>query len=287
MPIAAGQTYALTVHDVPSGAASGTPYNLQFSGCAFVSTGSNHPPVALARDVNVVADANHSANASVDNGSYDPDLGDIITLTQTPASPYRAGATPVVLTVVDSQGASAQANATVTVVEPDFDFGGLVLPAKTVNAGDSVTQTITIRPNPAPWNSVVGFTCSGLPPLTTYTFNPTAVVPGSSDAITTLTVATTGRSATLVRPSKGSALATCVTFVGLGLFVVARSRHRKCGRRLFSAVLVFGILSLPLIDCGGASTAASGGTPVGRYTITVTATSGGVTHSAIFQLEVN
>ncbi len=198
MAITAGQTYSLTVHDVPSGAASGTSYNFQFSGCAFASLSSNHSPVAQAHDVNVVADSNHTASASVDNGSYDPDPGDTIIATQAPAGPYPLGATPVVLTVVDSQGATAQANATVTVVDPDFDFGGQALPAKTVTAGGSVMQTITIRPNPAPWDSAVTFACSGLPALTTCAFNPTSVTPGNSNATTTLRVATTGPNAALM-----------------------------------------------------------------------------------------
>jgi hypothetical protein len=153
MEISAGENYTVTVHDVPSGAASGSNYNLRFSGCAFSSLIPNQPPVAQAHDVNAVAGSSHTASASVDNGSYDPDAGDTIVLTQIPPAPYSVGASAVILTVIDSHGATAQANATVTVVDANFDFGGQVLPAKTVNAGQSATQAITIRPNPAPWDS--------------------------------------------------------------------------------------------------------------------------------------
>jgi len=70
--------------------------------------------------------------------------------------------------------------------------------------------------------------------------------------------------------------------------VGAQSAPASAGGACFPRCWWFGILSLPLIDCGGASTAASGGTPVGRYTITVDGYFGRrVTHSAIFQLEVN
>jgi hypothetical protein len=288
MGITAGETYSLTVHDVPSGAASGSNYNLQFSGCAFSSLIPNQPPVAQAHDVNVVANSNHTANASVENGSHDPDPGDIITVTQTPPGPFPVGDTPVVLTVVDSQGATAQANATVTVVDANFDFGGQALPVKTVNAGQSATQTITIRPNPTPWSSVVTLACSGLPALTTCTFNPTSVTPGNNNATTTLTVATTGPSASITDLRK-LWLATWLGVGGLVLFAAAsRARRRRRVMRVCLAILVFGVLSLTLLNCGGRNTEVTpGGTPAGTYTITVVATSGGVSHPTSFQLTVN
>jgi predicted permease len=64
--------------------------------------------------VTVPAGSNGTANASVDNGSYDPD-GDSITLTQSPAGPYPKGNTLVTLTVTDSKGASRQCTGMVTV----------------------------------------------------------------------------------------------------------------------------------------------------------------------------
>jgi len=40
-----------------------------------------------------------TADASIDNGSFDPDPGDTITLTQSPAGPYPVGTNTVMLTV--------------------------------------------------------------------------------------------------------------------------------------------------------------------------------------------
>jgi Subtilase family len=285
MAIAAGQSYALNVHDILAGPPSGTAYNLQFSGCAFASLSPNHVPVAQAHDVTAVADSNHTASASVDNGSYDPDPGDTITVTQTPAGPYGLGATRVVLTVVDSQGATAQASAVVTVVNPDFDLGGQALPPKAVAAGGSVTQTITIRPNPAPWNSVVTFACTGLPELATCTFTPTSVTPGSSNATTTLTVATTGPNSALLGTSDRRLLATWLGFGSLGLFVVATPRRGRA--RTFLAFLLFGILAFTLDACGGSTATSPTSTPPGAYPVSVTATSGSIRHEVTFQLTVN
>jgi hypothetical protein len=77
----------------------------------------NQPPVARCRDVRLSAGANCMAAASIDNGSFDPDVGDTITLVQTPPGPYPVGMTSVILTVTDSHGLSSNCTATVTVVD--------------------------------------------------------------------------------------------------------------------------------------------------------------------------
>ena len=76
----------------------------------------NHSPVPKCKDVTVHAGPECTTTASVDDGCYDPDPGDTITLTQDPAGPYPIGATPVTLTVRDDKGAEATCTATVTVV---------------------------------------------------------------------------------------------------------------------------------------------------------------------------
>lgn len=76
----------------------------------------NRAPVTACHNVTVSAGASCTANASIDNGSYDPD-GDSITLTQAPAEPYPLGARTVTLTVTDSNGASSSCSETVTVVD--------------------------------------------------------------------------------------------------------------------------------------------------------------------------
>lgn len=77
----------------------------------------NQPPVAKCKDVTVSAGPSCDANASIDDGSFDPDSGDTIALTQTPPGPYTLGTTSVTLTVTDNHGASSQCMANVTVVD--------------------------------------------------------------------------------------------------------------------------------------------------------------------------
>ncbi len=75
------------------------------------------PPTAKTKNVTVVADNTCTATASINDGSFDADSGDAITLAQTPAGPYPIGTTTVTLTVTDSHGASSVSSATVTVID--------------------------------------------------------------------------------------------------------------------------------------------------------------------------
>ena len=103
-----GNLYGVTYQGGDAGL--GTVYRLLLEG--------NDPPVAMCKDVMLWAGAGCTAAASIDDGSYDPDAGDTITLAQSPAGPYPIGATAVTLTVTDNNGASSSCMATVTVTNP-------------------------------------------------------------------------------------------------------------------------------------------------------------------------
>jgi hypothetical protein len=149
----ASNTYTIVVADVP-GTATGTNYSLQLPACV-LNCNINQVPVAQAHDVTVTsAIAGGSANASIDNGSFDPD-GDTLTITQSPAGPYPHGNTTVLLTVTDTKGATSQASAVVTVVDavpPTLTkaFGAASI---LLNASTSLTFTIS---NPSATQSFTG-----------------------------------------------------------------------------------------------------------------------------------
>ena len=84
---------------------------------------TNQPPVAQAKDITVANDAGLCAAdvspAMVDDGSYDPDTGDVLAYALTPAGPYPVGETVVTLTVVDPSGASDSSTSTITVTDSE------------------------------------------------------------------------------------------------------------------------------------------------------------------------
>ncbi|MCP4000446.1 MAG: hypothetical protein GY727_06020, partial [Gammaproteobacteria bacterium] len=77
---------------------------------------ANQPPVAECQNITVPADDSCSANASIDDGSSDPDGGTFI-ITQVPEGPYPLGDTLVTLTITDDSGESNSCSAIVTVVD--------------------------------------------------------------------------------------------------------------------------------------------------------------------------
>jgi hypothetical protein len=110
-----------------------------------VSLLTNRPPVANCKNVQVITDPWQCSAmvlpAQVDNGSYDPD-GDPIMLSLTPGGPFQLGATAVTLTVTDSQGASNQCTATITVV--DNQPPAITCPMNIVQANDAGQCSATV-----------------------------------------------------------------------------------------------------------------------------------------------
>ena len=118
----------------------------------------NQAPVAQCQNVTVAAGASCTANASINNGSYDPDSGDTITVTQAPAGPYALGTTPVTLTVTDAAGLFSSCTATVTVTNsaPVLSYAN--------NPGNVYGVGMTINPLPGPSASVSSVTVQNITP---------------------------------------------------------------------------------------------------------------------------
>src|SRR6266516_2873743 len=106
----------------------------------FTNTAANQAPVAKCKNVTVSADASCMANASIDDGSFDPDASDTITTTQSPAGPYSLGNTTVTLTVTDNHGASSSCTGVVTVV--DTTPPTISCPAGTTASADANCQAV-------------------------------------------------------------------------------------------------------------------------------------------------
>lgn len=169
-----------------------------------------------------------------------------------------------------------------------FDFTmGITPGSKSEPAGQPAIFSLAVSPTTGSFPSNVSFACSKLPALTTCSFNPTQAGSGSETSAVTFTLATTAA----IPASRTSLVATLflsLPFAGLICF-----KRPKLGVS-FSGVgfaIVFLILTLSLLSCGGGLQGNGGGsgspgTPAGTYTITVTATCGAVTHTAQVSLTV-
>ena len=95
----------------------------------------NATPMARCANVTVPAGPSCTASASIDNGSFDLDAADTLTLSQSPAGPYTLGATGVTLTVTDNHGGASSCTGTVTVA--DATPPTLTCPAPITEGGSS------------------------------------------------------------------------------------------------------------------------------------------------------
>jgi hypothetical protein len=175
----------------------------------------------------------------------------------------------------------------------------------TVKAGQTATYIISVAPGGG-FDQSVTLTCSGAPAKSTCSVSPSTISLNSTPA-TTATVSVNTMAASQTLPPSGFegrrityrpipfALALAAMFI-----IIAAYLRRKDQRLRWMAVLAFGMLvciGLTMTSCGGGSSGGSGGggggstgTPVGSYTISVsaTATSGSttVTHNTQLTLVV-
>jgi hypothetical protein len=206
-----------------------------------------------------------------------------------PANPYN-----VVLTVANSSGQTVQTLTLPLTVIQDFALGSLTPTTQTINPGQSATYNFSVLPV-GEFSNAVSLSCSGGPAISRCSFAPNAVTPGSSSGPVVMTVSTTSSSAS-VSPQRPDRTAISYAFwlalPGLVLLGTKTRRVRRGKLSLPVPLLGLFMLALLLMSCGGgASSSAAGsnagggggqqqGTQPGTYTITVTGTSGTLTHQA-------
>ena len=169
------------------------------------------------------------------------------------------------------------------VAGPNFSLS-LSSPSATVTAGGSTTLKVSAAAVGG-FNSQISLTCSA-PNGLTCTLSPSTISPGSSASSSTLTVSAASTPPT---GGYGGGYGMAILMPGLGLFgtlIITRSR-KPLTRQHFVGISVLGLLlltSLFTLGCGGSNAKP----PVSsQTTLTVTGTSGAVSHSVPVNVTVN
>jgi hypothetical protein len=163
--------------------------------------------------------------------------------------------------------------------------------SQTVAPGESATYNFNVFPVGASFTGTVSFTCSGAP--SPCAFTPSSVTPANNSAAVVMTVNTTAGSSTLyrLRPADTAILyALWLALPGLALFGIRRRDLQRVSRIRVFSLLALLMLALFLNSCGGGGSNGGGGgggggtteqgTQPGTYTITVTGTSGSLSHQS-------
>ncbi len=171
-----------------------------------------------------------------------------------------------------------------------------------ITAGQAASFPFTVSPTNGIYSNPVILSVSALPVGSTASFQPLATItPGAASQIVTLAIATTAHSeASAHRPPHAgqpiiplmSIAATLLALAGLALRPSLQCNWRRlAGQFLLSFLLLVGASFMSACSAVGTGYSAplpnpATGTPAGSYSITVTATSGGVSRSATVTLTV-
>jgi hypothetical protein len=165
---------------------------------------------------------------------------------------------------------------------PDFSFTPNLAAFNISSPGQSGTTTLTVGPISG-FTGTVNFTCAvpGTMREATCSLSPTSLPPGLTTVLTVNTTAS--HTAGGVIGPNGWMMLGGGTLLGCLLFLIIPARQRRL-KLAFGLACVL-LLTIGTFGCGGGSSGGGGGpttdpgTAVGTYSVSVTATSGAISHT--------
>jgi hypothetical protein len=280
-----------------------SPSSVTFSSQS-VGASSNPTPVTLTNPGTVALTVTSVTLGGADAGEFKQTNN--CTMLQPLAScrisvtfaPTVAGAASANLIVTDNAyNGSQKVGISGTAVVPGFAISAAAPSPASVSAGGSATSTVTITSvggfNQSVTLACASITLNGSPATTappTCKFSPSSV--SNASGTSTLTISTTGPSASLApvsKRSRGPYYAMWLPILGLALMGSGfGSRKKKVLGIVLACLMISGLLFL--VACGGGNGGGGGGgtvgTPAGTYTISISGAAGSTLNSAKITLTV-
>ena len=193
----------------------------------------------------------------------------------------------------DITGAPSSTLTMALTVSQDFAISSLTPTTQTITVGESASYNFSVLPVGTSFIGAVTLSCSSTPVISALcNFTPNPVTPGNTSAAVVMTINTTSSSAnlTLLQPGRAAFYyALWMMLPGLLLLGITkrRGKHTTLGRLTFLVPLL--VLAWSLSSCGGGGSNGGGGgegggqgqgTQPGTYTISVSGTSGALSHAA-------
>ncbi|MGA8144868.1 MAG: SBBP repeat-containing protein [Candidatus Acidiferrales bacterium] len=193
-------------------------------------------------------------------------------------APTATGTRTGSITITDDANGSPQ---TVGLTGTGSDFTVTAPSTVTVSRGSNQMFNVTVTPLGG-FNQAVALSCTGAPNLATCAVSPSPVTPDGTNPVNgQVTITTKGdlvpSTPTRTPPASTREIMLLMLALALGwMAFVTRGRRIRLG--LASAMLIV----IALAGCSGGA-----GTPKGTSTLTLTGSSGGVSHTATVSLTVN
>jgi hypothetical protein len=203
-------------------------------------------------------------------------------------APTTAGADTATLSVADNAPGSPQTSSltgTGAIPVPAADFGLAATPAKqSVSAGSAAAYSVQVTSADGSFTQPVALSATGLPGGANVSFSPASVTPGSAGATSTMTVQTSTQTAAINETRTLPRWPIAAPALAAVFFLIPFRRLRRW--RSLLCLALFSLVIGGLSGCGGGFGLANTTLKPSTYTITVTGTSGSITHSTSVQITV-